>query len=108
MDPEERCDPELFSCITTDEIQFALPFIFVALGAFLVWRLIRSEVRKINGHQKRRGTAHGHGDTVKSVFIPSDSSRGFGKIITVRHTKDPQKHAQAMMPAKARNKDETK
>lgn len=90
-----------------DEIQFWLPISFVALGVFLVWRLIRSEVRKINGHQTKRGTAPGDGDTVKTINI-SSHGKGRDHTVTVRHTKDPQKHAQAMMPAKARKKDKQK
>jgi len=108
MDPEERCDPDLLSCITAGEIQFALPFIFIVLSAFLVWRMIRSEIRKANGHQTRRGTAPGQGDTVTIIDMPAQSRDGNDHLITLRHTKDPQKHAQGMMPAKARKKDQIK
>lgn len=107
MDPE-RCDPVLLSCITMEEIQFVFPLIFVVFGAVLIWTLVRSELRKLNGHQPKRGTAAGEGETVHSVYIPPQSSTSAGHTIHLRHTKDPQKHAQAMMPANARKKDQTK
>lgn len=106
-DLAERCDPALLSCITADEILSVLPFIFVVFGAILVWRFIRAELKKTSvphrHHQRTRGTEPGEGETVHIVGL--NASRGSHRNIIVRHTKDPQKHAQAMMPAKARKKD---
>ncbi|MBU2993464.1 hypothetical protein Q4555_00260 [Octadecabacter sp. 1_MG-2023] len=59
------------------------------------------------GEKPQRGTAPGKGDTVRQIHMPAHNSMGTSQTITIRHTKDPNKHAQAMMPAKARKKDKT-
>ena len=58
--------------------------------------------------ENRRGTAPGKGETVRHVHISAQTPLGMSQTITTRHTKDPQKHATAMMPAKARKKDKSK
>jgi hypothetical protein len=59
---------------------------------------------------KRRGTAPGKGYSEHTINIGSTpgASHSVARTYTMRHPKDPQKHAQAMMPAKARKKDKQK
>lgn len=94
------CDPALLSCITPAEILAVLPFVAAALLALGIWGLIRHEQRKHAGLMPKRGTAPGEGDTVTTINM-SSQGRGRDHQVTIRHTKDPQKHARAMMPAKA-------
>ncbi len=98
-----RCNPELLSCITPEKLQFALPFVVLVLLALGIRGLIRHENRKHSGLLPKRGTAPSEGQNVN--FVNMRTSRGRDNLIVTRHTKDPQKHARAMMPANARKKD---
>ena len=106
---ETECDPTLLSCVTTEEIQFALPFLAIALLALGIWGLIRHERRKHAGLLAKRGIEPGEGEMLlyageRHAFGPGneDASRVY------RVSRDPKDHARAMMPAKARNKDQNK
>lgn len=59
---------------------------------------------KSTWQRPQRGTAPGEGQTVKIINMHSHG-RGRNQQIIMRHTKDLNKHAQAMMPEKARKKD---
>ncbi len=106
---ETGCDPALLSCVTTEEIQFALPFIAIALLGLFIWGLIRHERRKHAGLLPKRGSTASDDDIIlhageRHVFGPGnfDASRPY------RVSSDPQHQARAMMPAKARRADDNK
>ncbi|MGJ8611112.1 MAG: hypothetical protein ACSHWY_08465 [Octadecabacter sp.] len=75
------------------------------IGVLLVF-VVLGNPRKWT-EKPQRGTAPGQGQTRKTIHMGSPG-QGVFHSFTMGHTKDPQKHAQGMIPAKARKKDKTK